>query len=62
MIVGIAVLLGRADTSDAERVILEDNAFPLIVLEVGTAPTSEAVYDGLLDAFAQDGTVGSVSV
>ena len=60
--VGITVELGSADTSLADNVMLEDKALPFTVLDVGTAPTSEAVYDGLLDAFAHDGTVGSVSV
>lgn len=30
--------------------------------DAGTAPTSTAVYVGLVEALAQDGTVGSVSV
>ena len=33
-----------------------------MVVVSGRAPTSDAVYVGLLDAFAQEGTVGSVSV
>ena len=57
-----SVSVATAPTSDAVRVMFDDRALPFTVLVVGTAPTSEAVYDGLLDAFAHDGTVGSVSV
>ena len=59
---GITVDEGNALTSDADNVMFALKALPLTVRLVGTAPTSLAVYDGLLDALAQLGTVGSVSV
>ena len=49
---GITVVSGKAPTSDAARLIFEVSGFPLTVLDVGTAPTSDAVYVGLVSAFA----------